>query len=443
MSDIPNLEILSNVNAKYNSATFKTATFESATINAITLPGDKPVIVNNAAWNEVKTDIANSVSKTNKDLQTIAGTIQVTSGVNSDIFRSASNNSITAFTYVSNKGFDYSNIYQMKAYGKTNPFFKIDNGNITFEATNVKGTTLFEGGKALSEVYLKKGAIPADVYSKTDIDGLLAKKADKATTLSGYGITDAYTKTAVDTELAKKVNTTTLTTELAKKQDTLKVNSNIFAGENVNITQSASGAITISSTGGGSGDTYSKAEIDSKVTELNTSISKKQNTLTAGSNISITQTADALVINTKDVYSKAEIDSKVTELNTSISKKQNTLTAGSNISITQTADALVINTKDVYSKAEIDSKVTTLQTSKQDTLIPGTNLIEGDNVTITKDTTSGKITISALADLTEILNRISALENQLGGYTLKSVTQSEYDSLTTKDTNTLYLIRAS
>ena len=396
MSDIPSLEILSNVNAKYNSATFKT----------IVLKGDSSdATINKATWDAISTKfkeidgaIATTVSTTTTNQQTIQSDLKLNGkSILADSYKSASGNSITAFTYVSNKGFDYSNVYQMKAYGKTDPFFKIDNGNITFEATNVKGTTLFEGGKALSEVYLKKGAVPSDVYSKTDIDGLLSKKADKATTLSGYGITDAYTKSATDTALAKKVDTTTLTTELAKKQDTLKVNSNIIAGDNVNITQSASGAITISSTGGGTSDTYSRADIDKKVNDLNTSISTKQNTLTAGSNISITQTTDALVINTKDVYSKAEID----------------------------------------------SKVTTLQNSKQDTLVPGTNLIEGDNVTITKDTTSGKITISALADLTEILNRISALEKQLGGYTLKSVTQSEYDSLTTKDANTLYLIKAS
>ena len=35
-------------------------------------------------------------------------------------------------------------------------------------------------------------------YNKTQVDGLLNNKANKATSLSGYGITDAYTKTEVD-----------------------------------------------------------------------------------------------------------------------------------------------------------------------------------------------------------------------------------------------------
>lgn len=43
-----------------------------------------------------------------------------------------------------------------------------------------------------------------DAYTKTATDGLLAGKANNAITLGGYGIGDAYTKTAVDTLLATK-----------------------------------------------------------------------------------------------------------------------------------------------------------------------------------------------------------------------------------------------
>ena len=421
MSDIPSLEILSNVNAKYNSATFKTATFESATINDITLPGDKSVVVNNAAWHEVKTDIANSVSKTNTDLQTIAGTIQVTGGVNADIFRSKTGNSITAFTYVSDQGFEYSNVYQMKPYGKTDAFFTISNGNTTLSATEVKGTRLYENGSDISTVYLKKGAIPADVYSKEEIDKKLSDIGD--------GI-DA-------------------------KQDTLVPGTNLIEGDNVTITKDASGKITISSSGGGTADAYTKQE-------TNDLLAKKQNLLTAGTNISISTSGTTTTINTKDIYTSDQVDTElakkankattlagygITDAYTSdaadaaLAKKANKATTLAGYGIT---DAYTSDAADAALAKKADSAtVTTELAKKQDTLVPGTNLIEGDNVTITKDTTSGKITISALADLTDILNRISALEKQLGGYTLKSVTQSEYDSLTTKDANTLYLIKAS
>lgn len=47
----------------------------------------------------------------------------------------------------------------------------------------------------------------SDAYTKAEVDGDLATKADKATTLAGYNIGDAYTKTQTDSLLATKVNT--------------------------------------------------------------------------------------------------------------------------------------------------------------------------------------------------------------------------------------------
>lgn len=46
-----------------------------------------------------------------------------------------------------------------------------------------------------------------DSYTEADtLAGLLSHKADKATTLAGYGITDAYTKTQTDTKLSQKLD---------------------------------------------------------------------------------------------------------------------------------------------------------------------------------------------------------------------------------------------
>ena len=51
-----------------------------------------------------------------------------------------------------------------------------------------------------------------DAYTKTETDTAVGKKADKATTLTGYGIVDAYTKTETDTAIGKKADkATTLT----------------------------------------------------------------------------------------------------------------------------------------------------------------------------------------------------------------------------------------
>lgn len=58
-----------------------------------------------------------------------------------------------------------------------------------------------------------------NAYTKTETDDLLDDKADKATTLSGYGITDAYTKTETDTELAKKLDKRTTGVEVYSHSD--------------------------------------------------------------------------------------------------------------------------------------------------------------------------------------------------------------------------------
>lgn len=52
---------------------------------------------------------------------------------------------------------------------------------------------------------LEKKANSDDVYSIEEINDLLDEKADKATTLEGYGITDAYTKTETDTKIGEAV----------------------------------------------------------------------------------------------------------------------------------------------------------------------------------------------------------------------------------------------
>lgn len=64
-------------------------------------------------------------------------------------------------------------------------------------------------------------------YAKTaDVDTKLAGKADKATTLAGYGITDAYTKGDVDTRLNEKADKKALT----QATDRITANETTIAG---------------------------------------------------------------------------------------------------------------------------------------------------------------------------------------------------------------------
>ena len=73
-------------------------------------------------------------------------------------------------------------------------------------ATNTSDISNLQSGKADKATTLAGYGI-TNAYTKTEVDSALSNKADKATTLSGYGITNAYTKTEVDTALSAKQDT--------------------------------------------------------------------------------------------------------------------------------------------------------------------------------------------------------------------------------------------
>ena len=60
--------------------------------------------------------------------------------------------------------------------------------------------------KTETDTLLSAKADADSVYTKSETDTLLSSKADKATTLAGYGITDAYTTTETDNLLSAKAN---------------------------------------------------------------------------------------------------------------------------------------------------------------------------------------------------------------------------------------------
>ncbi len=130
-------------------------------------------------------------------------------------------------------------------------------GSNTAAITKLNGTATEDGSVAksiadaitelnLGNTYEAKGAADA---VKTELTTEIGKKADKATTLAGYGITDAYTKTEVGTELDKKQNK--LTAE------------NLVGGDNVTVSI-ADGKITIAA------DKYDETALKTAV-EKNTS----------------------------------------------------------------------------------------------------------------------------------------------------------------------------
>lgn len=72
----------------------------------------------------------------------------------------------------------------------------------------------------------------SDAYTKAEVDAGVVTKADKATSLAGYSIGDAYTKTQTDSLLATKVNTSQI--EQALTQSTSKIPSSKAVSDAIN-----------------------------------------------------------------------------------------------------------------------------------------------------------------------------------------------------------------
>ena len=97
-------------------------------------------------------------------------------------------------------------------YNKTEIDGKVEtiNANINKKANSadVYTTTQMDtklGGKADKATTLSGYGI-VDAYTKNEADALINAKATKSTSLQGYGITDAYTKTATNELLAEKMD---------------------------------------------------------------------------------------------------------------------------------------------------------------------------------------------------------------------------------------------
>lgn len=126
-----------------------------------------------------------------------------------------------------------------------------------------------------------------DAYTKSEVNALLSDKADKATTLSGYGITNAYTSSTVDTLLLGKADTATtlagygitdaytktqVDSALSGKQNALTFDSTPTQGSTNPVTsdgiydalQSKANTSTTLS-GYGITDAYTKTQVDSLI----------------------------------------------------------------------------------------------------------------------------------------------------------------------------------
>ncbi len=310
-----------------------------------------------AAWENVytETEIDNKISVLNTTINGKASTASV-SAVETKVNTNTTN--IANLTTTVGTKANSSDVYTKTETDE------LLSSKATTSALNTAVESL-EGDISTINTSLGNKADASTVYTTSQVDTkvnelntAIGKKATSATTLSGYGITDAYTKTEVDAKVASvykykgsvatesNLPTTGLTVgDVYDIQDTgmnvawngtkwdklgISVDLTPYltkesaAATYATITAMNEGLATKASTA----NVYTKTEVDNKVTTINNSIATK-----AASD---------------SVYTKTEIDSKVSTLNTSINGKATKSTTLSGYGITN-----------AYTKTETDNLLKT------------------------------------------------------------------------------------
>ena len=252
---------------------------------------------------------------------------------------------------------------------------RTDLGNKT-DAADANGSAFARIAKNAADIVTVNGEIAkkanaTDVYTKTEIDntvtGINNAKADKATDLAGYGITNAYTKTEVE--------------------GLIEDESEVLTGK---INAKADKATTLA--GYGIGDAYTKTEIDNTVAGIDSAKADKATTL---SGYGIT-----------NAYTKTEVEglinNKADALTEEINKKANAATTLEGYGITN-----------AYTKTEIDNTVTGINNAKADkaTTLAGYGIADA----YTK-TEVDKLISDESDALTEEINKKANAATTLEGY---------------------------
>ena len=152
------------------------------------------------------------------------------------------------------------------------------------------------GGDVDLTSYLTKESAETTYAKKSEI----ANKADKATTLAGYGIEDAYTKSHVDTELGKKLDTTTATSTYATITTVTGIEEVIPEEASSDNQLVTSDTLSEYSTKSVADTLYAAKSVESTVSSLSTKVDGKADKATTLEGYGIT-----------DAYTSEEVDSKL------------------------------------------------------------------------------------------------------------------------------------
>ena len=269
-------------------------------------------------------------------------------------------------------------------------------------------------------------SINAEITSiNENINELDERKADKATTLAGYGITDAYTKDEVNTELDKKLDETVaaetyativnLNSHTSNTSNPHKVTKAQVGLGNVDNTSDANKPVSTAVQAAldlkaDAEDVYTKTETYDQAT-IDSKLAEKLDIDTASSTYA---TIDSLEAHTSDTSNPHS----VTKVQVGLGNVDNTSDLAKPISnATQAALDLKANISDV--EADLDTK--------QDTLVSGTNIKTINNNTILG---SGNI---------QLQTELSGTEGNVVIYTATTGQLNElgFDETPTLDSNSL------
>ena len=229
-----------------------------------------------------------------------------------------------------------------------------------------------------------------DAYTKSETDTALAAKANAATSLSGYGITDAYTKSETDTALAAKANAAT-TLEGYGITDAAMLDASNLSAANITAWGTKLGTGTISPSSGNlvtgktvyaevrpaSNGTYVQTTnttatnltaLDAQVKANADALAGKASTTavtTLEGKVAANESAIADKADASSVYTKAELDTQLGAKAdaSSVYTKAETdtkLNAKANAADVYTktdADSTFAKKADVYTKTDVDTKL--------------------------------------------------------------------------------------